>query len=153
MKMVTLFVILLLWLFCYIDLETHEKSGAIKYNLSEITKKIEGFSTNEIYIIDMNSNSYRSVKLAGESVSNDNSHIDIVFWATDKGKRIAEIKINPLEEKMEVKYPFNECSMFLYDPSTRKSYRLLEYNHLEKWLEYEICINRINEIVEVEKCR
>ena len=144
-------IILLLGLFCYIWIKGYYNDSVLKGTLFDITQEIGCFPTDEIYLIDLASRAYRSVEFTGESVSDSKKYIDVIFLTTKLGRRIAEIMISPMEEKITIKYKFDNYNILLYDPSTGNSICLLECDNSEEWLGYEIQIDQVNEKVEIKR--
>lgn len=114
-----------------------------------IIQEIGRFSTDEIYLIDLVDESYRSVNFRGETQCNNENHVDVTFFTTKNGKRIAEIKIEPTESKITVKYNFNNLRMVLYDPNTGRSFYVLKGHALKEWLDYNIYIDSVSGTIKI----
>lgn len=139
----------MLGLLCNEWIKGYYNESVLKDTLVDITHEIGKFPTDEIYLIDLANERYRAIKFTGETVSDSRKHIDVIFLTTKMGKRIAEIKISPMEERITIKYEFDNYDMVLYDPSTGKNICLLEFDYSGKWLNYNMQVDRADEKIEI----
>lgn len=142
-------IIVFLWLLCYIGGEDRYINNDIKDIMVDFTQEIGRFSTDKVYLIDLISETYRGVNFTGETLSNNKNYIDVIFLTTKTGRRVAEIKIEPMEDKITIIYKCSDLKMALYDPNTGKVFYISKNSLFTEWLDYDIYVDQVSKKIEI----
>ena len=144
MKENIVILVIVTLVFLGIDLERRGlKEDLLEYNLGEVERNTDAYLINKIYVVDLVSREYRDIELSADIISDNKNHVDISFLTTKANEKIAEILIDPSEERIVIKCLKSYCKIALYEPNMKKLYIFTEYVSTIKWSEYEI--NYINE--------
>ena len=146
-------IIVFLELLCCIEGEKRYINNDIKDIMVDITREIGEFSTDKIYLVDLMTETYKGVSFTGETLSNNKNHIDVIFLTTRTGRRVAEIKIEPMEDKITVIYKCSDLKMALYDPNTGKVFNVSTSYPFTEWLNYDIHVDQVSEKIEITRMK